>query len=437
MKLNSLSVLGLVAAASIAISQPAHAEQRVSLEQAIVIAQQNDPWLQGSRLKQDAVEHRSVAVGALPDPSINVALMNMPSDSFEFDQEGMTQFKVGVSQMFPRGDTRAIKARQLQIDASKFPLLRQDRKAKIRAQVTERWLDAYSAQKTIALIESNRSLFEQMAEIAKANYSNTVGKTRQQDVIRAQLELVQLKDRLTAEKQKLHTAHAQLNEWLLDDYVVDSALPVISMPKWVGATAQPYSRNDLGLELANHPRIMAVELKRQRFEKGVELEKQQYKPQWGVNASYGYRGDMPSGADRADLLSIGVTFDLPVFTKNRQDRKVQASVAEVEAVKTEKLLLTKQMIGSLEKEFATLNGLSERQSIYKRQLLQQFHQQAEAALTAYTNDDGSFSEVVRARIAELNARISALHIDVDTLKTKARINYFFVDETTEQLVGER
>ncbi|MCF2833098.1 hypothetical protein L1273_16775, partial [Pseudoalteromonas sp. DL2-H6] len=41
---------------------------------------------------------------------------------------------------------------------------------------------------------------EQMAEVTKASYSNVVGKTRQQDVIRAQLEIVQLDDRLTSQK---------------------------------------------------------------------------------------------------------------------------------------------------------------------------------------------------------------------------------------------
>ncbi|HIM10974.1 TPA: transporter, partial [Candidatus Poribacteria bacterium] len=153
--------------------------------------------------------------------------------------------------------------------------------------------------------------------------------------------------------------------------------------------------------------------------------KQQYKPQWGVNASYAYRDDMPSGDNRADLFSVGVTFDLPLFTENRQDKQVAASIAEKEAVRTEKLLLTKQMISEIEKELRQLKRLSERQSIYKEQLLTQTHDHAEASLTAYTNDDGDFSEVVRARIAMLNARISALKIDVDALKTVTRINYFF------------
>ena len=74
------------------------------------------------------------------------------------------------------------------------------------------------------------------------------------------------------------------------------------------------------------------------------------------------------------------------------------------------------MISAVEKELRQLKRLSDRQSIYQEQLLKQTHDQAEASLTAYTNDDGDFAEVVRARIAELNARISALRIDVDALK---------------------
>ena len=51
-------------------------------------------------------------------------------------------------------------------------------------------------------------------------------------------------------------------------------------------------------------------------------------------------------------------------------------------------------------------------------------EQAEASLNAYTNDNGDFSEVVRARIAELNARIEALNINVDIQKSISKINYF-------------
>ena len=43
------------------------------------------------------------------------------------------------------------------------------------------------------------------------------------------------------------------------------------------------------------------------------------------------------------------------------------------------------------------------------------------------------AEVVRARIAELNARIDALHISIDRLKTIAQLNYFLIDGSAVDL----
>ncbi len=54
------------------------------------------------------------------------------------------------------------------------------------------------------------------------------------------------------------------------------------------------------------------------------------------------------------------------------------------------------------------------------------HEHAEASLTAYTNDDGDFSEVVRSRIAELNSLLDALSIQVERKKTIIQLNYFFM-----------
>ena len=58
-------------------------------------------------------------------------------------------------------------------------------------------------------------------------------------------------------------------------------------------------------------------------------------------------------------------------------------------------------------------------------------EQAEASLQAYTNDDGDFAEVVRARIADLNARVDGLRIDVSLAKLEAQLNYLLADETGE------
>lgn len=423
----------------------ATAQEPFSLQKTIDLALKHDPWLQQSQYQQLAKENRSIAASALPDPRVSVGLISLPTDTFNLNQENMTQLQVGVSQVFPRGDSLAIKQAKLQVEATAFPLLRTDRKVKLKSRVTQLWLDAFLAQKTIDLINQDRALFEQMADIAQVSYSSVSGRTRQYDVIRADLELIQLEDRLTVEQQKLETALAKLGEWVQINqthFRVSETRPEINLANPRIFEFMKASNNELVKILSNHPAILAIDVKHQASRKTVELAKQSYKPQWGLNASYGIRGNNPSGIDRSNLLSIGMTFNLPIFTDNLQDKELAASVADADAIKTERLLLMRNMLSALKKETQQLQRLSERQKRYSSQLLKQARQQAEVSLTAYTHDDGDFSEVVGARITELNARIASLKIDVDALKTVARINYFFTDAasngttSTQQDSGE-
>ncbi|MGK2907375.1 MAG: TolC family protein, partial [Desulfuromonadales bacterium] len=97
--------------------------------------------------------------------------------------------------------------------------------------------------------------------------------------------------------------------------------------------------------------------------------------------------------------------------------------------------LVRKMISGFEKNRVQLKRLQERQTLYQVQLLPQMHDQAEASLTAYTNDDGDFAEVVRARIAELNARIEALEIGVEIQKTIIELNYYFMENAEDIIAG--
>ncbi|NQY89593.1 MAG: TolC family protein [Colwellia sp.] len=419
----------------------------LTLEQAIKFAQKNDPWLTGNIHQQRAIESMSMAVSTLPDPKISLGLANLPTNGFDFSQEGMTQAKVGISQMFPRGDTLDIKSQQLRIQSEAFPYQRQDRAAKVAVIVGSLWLDSYRVQQSIALIEKNRSLFEQLADIAEASYSSGLGKTRQQDIVRAQLELTRLENRLDKLAQQKNSYEGMLSQWLTTFLLANDSAQAANLLTDFSVHNRVFSQQLPQIELLkpdliyqqnwlkpaevvsyfiNHPSVMAVDKKVSAIKTGIRLAQQKYKPEWGVSASYGYRGDDAKGSSRADLFSVGVTFDLPLFTKNRQDQEVQSAIFKTEAVKTEKLLLLRQLLGAYSSAKGRLLRLNDRQSLYKSKLLPQSHDQAEASLTAYTNDDGDFSEVVRARIAVLNAEIDQLTIDVAEQKILLELNYLFI-----------
>jgi outer membrane protein TolC len=451
-KFNTKFSVGIFAltllSASASESPLMNANSPLSFEKAIRAAQINDPWLTGNVHKQRAIESMSIAVNTLPDPKVTIGLANLPTNGFDFGQEGMTQAKVGVSQMFPRGDTLDIKSQQLKTQSEAFPYLRKDRESKVAVTVGSLWLDAYQVQQSIALIESNRSLFEQLVDVAEASYSSALGKTRQQDIVRAQLELTRLEDRLDQLEQQKNRYEGMLEQWLttfsteniaesdaplgsyftLHNIVLNHVLPQIELLNSDLVYKESWHKPDeLVRYFSNHPSVVAIEKKVNASKAGIKLAQQKYKPEWAVNASYGYRGDDPMGASRADLFSVGVTFDLPLFTENRQDKEVQSAISETEAVKTEKLLLLRQLLGTYSSAKGRLLRLIDRQNLYKTKLLPQIYEQAEASLTAYTNDDGDFSEVVRSRIAVLNAEIDQLTLNVEEQKIRLELNYLFVD----------
>lgn len=409
----------------------------LTLDQAIGLAQANDPWLSGSYLREESLQARSLAAGSLPDPTVSVGLANLPTDTFDFDQEAMTQFKVGVSQVFPRGDTRALRQEQLLVMGQEHPHQRADRMAKVALQVTLLWLETHRASATIALIESDRDLFEQLLEVAEASYTSALGRTRQQDLIRAQLELTRLDERLSRLREQVDTGRSQLGQWLAPSELgasftvptgagrtAGNELPrlVLKSPGLFSAGAS-YSREQLGTYLSKHPTVLAQDQRIAATAVSIDIAEQGYRPQWRLDASYGYRDDDPVMGDRADFFSVGVAFDLPLFTDRRQDQGVRSATAATEAGRTERALLLRRLYASFESERARLLRLEERGALYRERLLKEMSEQAEASLAAYTNDDGDFAEVVRARIAELNANVEALDIEVQRLQAISQLNY--------------
>jgi len=409
------------------------AEDNISyleFEQAVAIAQQNDPWLQANVLRENSLRSLSVSANTLPNPAVSVSLANLPTDSWDFGQEAMSQFNVRVSQTIPRGDSRELRSAQLNVLSDQHPLQRLDRQAQVAMTTALLWLDIYRAQQSIALIKQDRGLFEQLVDAAKAGYSSALGRARQQDVIRAQLELIRLEDRLTMLRQQQQAAQKRLTEWIGAPATVPLApvLPTQSLSRPLSVpTIKQASEHTRYEWIRHHPALRALDQRIDATQTGVDLAKQKYKPEWGLTAQYGYRDSDPMGRDRADLFSVGVTFDLPLFTGNRQDKEVSAAVNRTEAIKTEKHLLGRRLMAELETASVQLARLDERQALYTDQLLPQMAEQAEASLSAYNNDDGDFAEAVRARIAELNAKIDALAIAVDRQKTIAQINYLLAE----------
>jgi Outer membrane protein len=317
MKVQLYKVLTIIFLVSVSLASLAVADEGLPLKEAIKNAQGGDPWLDASRDRERAYQAESISAGTLPDPRVSVTARNLPVDTFDFNQEAMTQFSVGVTQMFPRGDTLELKRHGKKLQADEQAIQRSERRARVRLIISRLWLTAYEAQNSIELIERDRNLFEQLVDVAESNYGSALNRSRQQDVVRAQLEMTRLEDRLTDLRRREAAARRRLGEWIgprAAERSLIGALPesaaIYPGPQVVLADASNRAVTDT---LMNHPEIRVLDKRISVATNEADLARQKYWPEWGVTASYGYRDRAPGGQDRADLFFGGRDLRSPHF----------------------------------------------------------------------------------------------------------------------------
>ena len=426
-----VSLLRLFATIGV-LSASCHATT-LSLEQAQQLAVQRDLRQQMSMMQEQALVADSSAAATQPDPVLSLGLANLPTDSWQFNQEAMTQLKVGLSQQFARGDSLELNRRQLLNQAAKHPWLRQDRQAKLKVMVAKQWLDAFTAELRIQIITSSRPFFVQLSDIAQASYAAAQGRTRQQDIIQAQVEIARLDDKLSALLTERDSKLANLTEWLLSpdtpaigDFSISTHRPTIALPSApIQQLLQQQNKTQLAQVLQQHPAMLAAQQQIYAQLDGVELAKQKYQPQWGVNASYAYRDDAPNGSSRADFFSVGVSVDLPFFSHQRQDKALESARLQAEASKTEQHLLLRNLLAQAINNWQSAQHTAARITHFEQLILPQMAQHTESTLNAYTADAGDFGDVMRAKIAELNTQLELIKLQNELAQYQVQLQYYF------------
>lgn len=389
--------------------------QVLTLNAAEQLARQSDPLVSRFQRLAEARRQGSVADGQLPDPKLKLGLANFPADDLSRTKEPMTQIRVGVVQAFPRGDTLTFKQRQGESFGDTEQARSEDQLLKVLRDTREAWLDVYFQVHALEIIESSRGYFSQLLDITQAHYG--AGRANQQDVLRAQLELSRLEDRKTRMRADEDTARAELAKW-----VGNAALRPLS--EILPHQSQPPALAELEERISVHPSVRVENARVRANRLGVKIAREQYKPGWALDLTYGQRGgNNPDGRDRPDFLSAMVVMDMPLFTEKRQDRRVAASEQEIGAALDARDDRLRELKRSLHSAYARWRGFGERIALYEERLVLEAQANVGAALRAYQSGITEFTTLMRARITDLDTRLQALRLRVDLAKEQARLRY--------------
>jgi len=395
----------------------------LSLEQAEQLAIQSDPSIESYKAISRSFIDASVADDTLPDPKLRLGAVNVPVDSFDLQQEQMTQIKVGIVQSFPRGDVLSIKQKQSQYLSKAALSMSDDTQLKIIRDVRETYLNLFYEISAYQIIRETRKLFSELVKITESNYA--AGRVNLQDVVLAGLELSRLDDRSTKIQAKEESYRAILEQWIGDIAWNDlsSDFPVLpALPQQV----------DLNQVIPSHPLIRAESDNINASKQMTEMARQEYKPGWSLLVDYGFRsGNNPDGSERADFATAIVSLDIPLFTGNRQDKTVSSYQQKISAARYSKDDQLRKLKQLYEKNQHLWVRLGEREQLYKNSLLTAAKNNSHASLKAYQSGVSEFNTLMRAQITELDVRLEDLRVRVDRAAAQARLLYITGDYKKE------
>jgi outer membrane protein TolC len=387
----------------------------LTLEEAESLALARDAGVAGLEERSAALAEAAVADAQLPDPELRFGAVNLPTDSFELDEQAMTQLLVGVRQRFPRGQTRALSRDRAESMAQAESARARDRRRMVVRSLRQAWIERGYAGESLGIVERQQSWFRQLEEAAISAYA--AGGRRQNDLFRIAMERELLEDELVRIRQTALVWDAELGRWLgsAADAAATDGIP--GLPALLS--------RESGLEqLAFHPLLQSGRHTVEAGGFGVDIAKQAYRPAWALDLSYGYRqGEDPMGDDRPDFFSAMVSFDLPIFPRHRQDRRVAAATATELELKSRVEDDRRGLKQRFDSAWAARESLTGRIALFEERIIPAAEANVEASRQAYRNDVVPFDELVRSEKTLLDARVRLLRLRADMAVNVAELLY--------------
>lgn len=379
----------------------------LTLTQAESLAQTHAPWLAHHRTNANAAAERVVYAGQLPDPQLVLGAINVPTDTWSLDQEDMTMVVVGLRQNFPPGDTLALRSRRAEKELTREEAKIEVERRMLVKQVRQTWLELYYQEESLRRLQESRRLQNKQLAAAEGRYRAAAD--LQQVVIRARQAVARIDEREPMLKAQIARTRAQLGRWIgaAAALPLPAALPVLPTPS-------------ADFDAARHPEWLASEAMFDAARLDVDMARQDFKPAWMLDLSYGLRRPMPDGTERPNMATAMVTLDMPLFPGKRQDRRLAEKQAMENGARFEAEDKRRELEAMYQSTRAEYAALTESARIFEEQLLPAMRRESQVTIAGFARDQTEYRDT---QIKVLDAELEYTRVRVDLAKTQAELLY--------------
>ena len=360
-------------------------ERPLELAALVQEALARNPEIQAARSQWQATREQVPQVTTLPDPTFGIQLWNIPQNGNLGTSVSRTQNTIyTLSQTFPFPGKLPLKGAIADRTASISEQALHAKERDLTGRLKQTYFELFYAHKDLQIHHEHVDLLKQLFDIAKAKFR--AGNGMQVDVLKAQIELSTLYQRLPVLEQQRDTTAAKLNTLLNSN--PQRSLGVPREPLAVGT--EKHLAELERLALAGRPELKAAQLAIERSDQARAFAERQYYPDFEVAVQRFQNFQATDGFGAIASVSIPFSF----WTKGKYDAGVREATAMAAAARAEYQTWQNVTRFQLTELIAKVRAQQQVADLYRTTILPQAEENLEAARAGYRTGRSNFLDVI-------------------------------------------
>lgn len=356
--------------------------QELLLDDVIREALAKNPEAQSALHTINALKRRVPQAKALPDPIVGVGWAGNLAPFSTMSGDASSYRGLTVSEQFPFPGKLKLQGAIADKEADAAQADYEAVRRRVTVEVKAAFYDYFYFDKAIQTTTKNKDLLEKLSKIAEARYR--VGKAMQQDVLRSQVEVSLLIEKLTVLEQQKGTAQARINTFLLR--APEAPLPLAAE---VEPATMRYSLDELYVLAGdNDTAVQRNQRMVERSRLSIALAQKQYRPDFGVSYMYQQRTAQP------DMNGVTFSVNIPVFYRSKQRQGV--AEASEDLISAEKMRDNRQneVRFELKQQYLAAKASERLLTLYAKGVVPQSSLALESSMSSYQVGNVDFLSLI-------------------------------------------
>ncbi|MHC5059753.1 MAG: TolC family protein [Planctomycetota bacterium] len=409
-------------------SASADANSLLTLPDYLGYAERNNAALKSIFQQYVAAAAKVPQAGALPDPKVSYSYFLQEVET----RVGPQRHKFGITQTFPwfgeiqnRVDaaSAAARAASKQYEAERLKLF---------YRIKDAFYEYAYLARAVDITRQNLELLKHFEEVARIKYTAAAGS--HPDVIRAQVEMATLEDKLNSIGQMRRPIVDNLNSILNRGQYLPLDWPV----------AEPFTQNEIDrqqvvvLLMVNNPQLQAMDFEITAAKNRLELAKKKFYPDISLGLDWIQTDEArTSGINDSgkDPIALMVSINLPIWGDSYKAAQRQAK-AELVKASTDKVQRQNDIAAQASKVLYKFEDAGRKVALYADTLIPKAKEMLRASEAAYKAGTLDFLSLVNAQQTLLNFELMYERSVTDNLQSMAQLDMLAGGRLAEAITGE-